>query len=93
MAHTTITSVINTNGQSTGSIDVDYTETAISLNITATITATLQRSLDSGATWVNVQAYTTSAVFNVKGPGLYRVTASGVTGGSCTVQFLRGRQR
>lgn len=93
MPHPTLTYVLNTNGQTTGMIDVDYTETAISLNITATITVTLQRSLDGGATWVNGTAYTASTVFNVKGPGEYRLIASGITGGSCTVQFLRGIQR
>jgi len=93
MPHSTYSYTLNTNGQSTSMIDVDYTETAISLNITGTITATLQRSLDGGTTWVNLTAYTASTVFNVKGPGDYRVTASAVTGGTCVVQFLRGAQR
>jgi hypothetical protein len=93
MAHPLISYTLNANGQSTGMIDVDYTETAIGLIITGTITATLQRSLDEGVNWVTVSTHTASTIVNVAGPGEYRVSSSAVTGGTCVVQILRARAR
>ena len=56
--------------------------------ITSDMTATLQRSLDEGVNWVEVETFSASAARNVEGPGQYRVLAT--SAGTATVQVLRG---
>jgi hypothetical protein len=67
----------------TGIFTVPRGQTAsYSVDITGTITVTLQRRI-GGTAWVAVEAgYTADTTKQIEAPGQYRLIASGVSGGS-----------
>jgi hypothetical protein len=62
------------------------------IDVTGTITVTLQASADLGATYIAVPdaAYTADTVQTIDSPGVYRLIASGVSGGSAICTMQRG---
>ncbi|HAH11512.1 MAG TPA: hypothetical protein DCL48_15570 [Alphaproteobacteria bacterium] len=79
---------IDANSETVGPVTNGRSGVAYQVDITGTITVTLQASLD-GATWMTATpAFTADAIGTHNIPGAaYRLIASGVTGGSavCTL--------
>lgn len=71
-----------------GTFNVPRGQTAsYSVDVTGTITVTLQRKI-GGTAWIAVETgYTSDTTKQIEAPGDYRLIASGVSGGSA-VTFL-----
>ena len=80
----------NETNPASGTFVVQRGQTAsYSVDITGTITVTLQRRIGPGG-WIAVEAgYTSDTTKQIEAPGEYRLIASGTSGGSAVTLLVR----
>lgn len=91
-----VTATLDANDETCGPLKLQDGERGdVEINVTGTITVTLQRKLNGGSSFFTVKlpdgttdaAFTADSSFVIEGAGQYQLIASGVSGGSAVCRL------